>query len=141
MLVEAGAGLLFAAVGSGVTYVWLKNSSSKKFAYMQLEAQAKAQAIEHESERILQDSKVKIKEDEFALEKTFQDRLQEVEKRNRNLIMESREFKKEEEKLQKLQFRATEKSYLTLFLRIIRVSTMVMPSSWAMTGLRSISWI
>ena len=110
MLVEAGAGLLFAAVGSGVTYVWLKNSSSKKFAYMQLEAQARAQAIEHESERILQDAKVKIKEDEFALEKIFQDRLQEVEKRNRNLIMESRELKKEEEKLQKLQFRAAEKS-------------------------------
>jgi len=110
MLVEAGAGLLFATVGSGITYMWLKNSSSKKFAYMQLEAQARAQAIEHESERILQDAKVKIKEDEFALEKTFQNRLQEVEKRNRNLIMESKELKKEEEKLQKLQFRATEKN-------------------------------
>ena len=110
MLVEAGAGLLFAAVGSGVTYMWLKTSSSKKFAYMQLEAQARAQAIEHESERILQDAKVKIKEDELAQEKTFQGRLQEVEKRNRNLIMESRELKKEEEKLQKLQVRAAEKN-------------------------------
>lgn len=110
MLVEAGAGLLFATVGSGITYMWLKNSNSKKFAYMELEAQAKAQAIEHESERILQDAKVKIKEDELTLEKTFQGRLQEVEKRNRNLIIESKELTKEQEKLQQLQYRAAEKS-------------------------------
>jgi len=110
MLVEAGAGLLFAAVGSGITYMWSKNNISKKFAYMELEAQAKAQAIEHESERILQNAKVKIKEDELALEKSFQNRLQEVEERNRNLIIESREIKKEQEKLQQLQYRASEKS-------------------------------
>jgi len=110
MLVEAGAGLLFAAVGSGATYLWLRNNSSKKFAYMELEARAKAKAIEHESERMLQDAKVKIKEEELALEKSFQSRIQEVEKRNRNLIAESRELKKEREKLQQLQYRAIEKS-------------------------------
>ena len=110
MLVEAGAGLLFAAVGSGVTYVWLKSSNSKKFAYMELEAQARAQAIEHESERLLQDATVRIKENELSQEKTFQNRLQEVEKRNRTLILESKELKKEQEKLQQLQYRTVEKN-------------------------------
>ncbi len=110
MLIEAGAGLLFAAVGSGVTYVWLRNNSSKKFAYMELEAQAKAQAIEHESERLLQNATLKIKENELALEKTFQNRLQEVEKRNRSLILESKEIKREKEKLQQLQYQVSEKN-------------------------------
>ncbi|HHH37525.1 MAG TPA: DUF3552 domain-containing protein, partial [Epsilonproteobacteria bacterium] len=110
MLIEAGVGLLLVAVGSGATYVWLRNSSSKKFAYMELEAKAKAKAIELETERMLQEVKVKIKEDELALEKAFQDRVQEVEKRNRHLITESREIKREHEKLQKLQYRTIEKS-------------------------------
>ncbi|RLA77122.1 MAG: ribonuclease Y [Epsilonproteobacteria bacterium] len=110
MLIEAGAGLLFAAVGSGVTYVWLRNNSSKKFAYMELEAQAKAQAIEHESERLLQNATLKIRENELALEKTFQNRLQEVEKRNRSLILESKEIKREKEKLQQLQYQVSEKN-------------------------------
>jgi len=77
---------------------------------MELEARAKAKAIEHESERMLQDAKVKIKEDELALEKIFQSRIQEVEKRNRDLIAESRELKKEREKLQQLQYRTIEKN-------------------------------
>ena len=108
VLVTAGAGLLLVAVGSGSTYLWLRNS--KKFSYMELEARAKAKAIEHESERMLQDAIVKIKEDELALEKTFQSRIQEVEKRNRDLIAESRELKKEREKLQQLQYRTMEKN-------------------------------
>lgn len=110
MLETAGAGLLLAAVSSGATYLWLRNNSSKKFAYMELEARAKAKAIEHESERMLQEAKVKIKEDELALEKSFQSRIQEVEKRNRNLIAESRELKKEREKLHQLQYQAAEKN-------------------------------
>jgi len=110
MLATAGAGLLLAAVGSGVTYMWLRNSSSKKFAYMELEARAKAKAIEHESERMLQDAKVKIKENELAQEKRFQERLQEVEKRHRDLMAESKTLVQEREKLQQLQYRAIEKS-------------------------------
>ncbi|MEA3418619.1 MAG: ribonuclease Y [Campylobacterota bacterium] len=110
MLVTAGAGLLSAAVGAGISYLWLRNSSSKKFAYMELEARAKAKAIEHESERILQDAKVKIKENELELEKTFQKRLGEVEKRNRDLILETKEFRGEQEKLQQLYHKAGEKN-------------------------------
>jgi ribonuclease Y len=110
MLLEAGAGLLLVAAGSGATYLWLRSSAGKKFTYMELEAKARAKAIEHESERLLQDASLKIKEQELALEKRFQERLQEVEKRNRNLIAESREMKKEREKLQQLQYRAIEKN-------------------------------
>lgn len=110
MLIEAGAGLVLVAIGSGATYLWLRSSSEKKFAYMELEARAKAKAIEHEAERMLQDAKVRIKEDELALERSFQERIQEVEKRNRDLIVESRELEKEKEKLQKLQYVTAEKN-------------------------------
>lgn len=74
MLIEAGAGLILVAAGSGATYWWLRSGSEKKFAYMELEARAKAKAIEHEAERMLQDAKVRIKEDELALERSFQER-------------------------------------------------------------------
>ncbi|MEA3492516.1 MAG: ribonuclease Y [Campylobacterota bacterium] len=110
MLITVGTGLFSAAAGAGITYLWLKNSSSKKFRYMELEAKAKAKAIEHESERMLQDVKVKIKEDELELERGFQVRLQEVEKRNRDLILETKELNRERKKLQKFQYRADEKS-------------------------------
>ncbi len=103
-------GLLFGVIGAGITYAWVRSSGSKKFAYMELEAKAKAKAIEHESERMLQDAKMRIKEEELSLEKAFQERLHEVEKRNRNLIMESKELQKEQEALQKLQYRSIEKS-------------------------------
>ncbi len=105
-----GTGLLFGVIGAGIAYAWVRSSGSKKFAYMELEAKAKAKAIEHESQRILQDAKMKIKEEELSLEKAFQERLHEVEKRNRNLIMESKELQKEQEALQKLQYRNIEKN-------------------------------
>ena len=110
MLVTAGASLLSAAVGAGISYLWQRNSSSKKFAFMELEAKAKAKAIEHESERILQSAKVKIKEDELELEKAFQKRLGEVEKRNRDLILEMKGFRQEQEKLQQLYRKAEEQN-------------------------------
>jgi len=109
MLVTVGTGILSATVGVGITYYWIKNSSSKKFNYLELEAKARAKAIENESERMLQEAKVKIKESEIELERDFQLRIQEAEKRNRDLILETKELKREQEGLKKLQYRIDEK--------------------------------
>jgi len=109
MIVTAGAGLLSFAIGSGVTYLWLKSNSSKKFAYLELEVKARAKAIELESERMLQNAKVKIKEDELQQEKVYQDRLAEVEKRNRNFILETKLLKEEKSKVKRFQHRLEEK--------------------------------
>ncbi len=110
MLFTVSTGLLSAAAAASLTYFWLKSSNSKKFKYMKLEAKAKAKAIENESQRMLQEAKVAIKENELELEKSFQLRIQEVERRNRDLILERKELQREEDKLKKLQYRVTQKS-------------------------------
>jgi len=112
MLIEVGAGLLLATFGAGVTYIWIKNSSSKKFNYIELEAKARAKAIENESERMLQDAKAKIKESELSLEKEFQSRLQEVERHSRDLILEKKEIQRELDRVKKLQYRLEEKNQI-----------------------------
>ena len=110
MLVTVGTGLLSATTAAGLTYLWLRSSSSKKFNYMELEAKARATAIENESERMLHEAKVKIKEDELESEKSFQLRIQEVEKRNRDLILETKELQREQDKLKRLQHKVDQKS-------------------------------
>jgi len=110
MIVTAGVGLLSFAVGIGITYLWLRSNSSKKFAYMELEVKARAKAIELESERMLQNTAVKIRESELSQDKIFHDRISEVEKRNRELILESKILKDEKSKLIRLQQRVEDKS-------------------------------
>ena len=109
MIVTAGVGLLTFTIGSGITYFWLKSNSSKKFAYLELEVKARAKAIELESERMLQNATVRIKEDELRQEKIYQDRLAEIEKRNRSFILETKLVKEEKEKLKRLQHRVEDK--------------------------------
>ncbi len=110
MIVTVGAGVIGMALGAGSTYLWLRANSSKKFAYMELEVKAKAKAIELESERMLQNTALKIKEAELEQDKIFNERILEVEKRNRNLILETKSLKDEQSKLKRVQNRITEKS-------------------------------
>ncbi len=122
MLLTVGVGLLSATFGAGITYIWIKNSSSKKFNYIELEAKAKAKAIENESERILLDAKAKIKESELSLEQEFQLRLQELEVRNRDLILEKKDLQRERSKLKKLQYQIDEKNQILDRLEITKRS-------------------
>jgi ribonuclease Y len=110
MIVTLGAGVVGIAFGAGSTYLWLRANSSKKFAYMELEVKAKAKAIELESERMLQNTAVKIREAELEQDKIFNERIVEVEKRNRNLILETKLLKDEQLKLKRVQNRISEKS-------------------------------
>ncbi|AKF26016.1 ribonuclease Y [Sulfurovum lithotrophicum] len=89
--------------------MWLKNSTRKKFAHLEMEAKAKAKAISNEVELMLQESQMKIKTKELEHEAELQKRLAQVEGRNRALILEQKALKKEEEALSLLEQRILEK--------------------------------
>jgi len=97
------------AVGAGICYLWLKNSTERKFSHLEMEAKAKAKAINNEAEFLLQASHVKIKAKELEQESEFQKRIAQVEERNRSLILETKELAKEEKKLALLQHKVLEK--------------------------------
>jgi len=103
------SGLAGTAVGAGVCYLWLKNSAQNRFAHIELEVKAKAKAIENEAELLLQESHVKIKAKELEQEGEFQKRIAQVEGRNRSLILETKELRKDEEKLALLQHKVLDK--------------------------------
>jgi len=118
MIIATSIGILSFAIGSGITYLWIRNSSVKKFSYLELEVKARAKVIELESERMLQNATVKIKENALKQEKIFQDRLSEIEKRNRNLILETKLLKDEKFNLQKKQNKVDDKIEVLELLKI-----------------------
>jgi len=67
---------------------------------MELESKAKAKAIEHEAEQMLENSKVKIKANEIEQEREYQKRLSRLEKRQHALILEQKEIASEREDLE-----------------------------------------
>ena len=97
------------ALGTGVSYLWLKRSAQSKFAHLELAAKAKAKAMEHEAEMLLKAANIKIKENEIEQESAFQKRVAKVDERNRELILKNKEFSKKEEALQLLENRVLEK--------------------------------
>lgn len=93
------------AIGTGVCYLWLKNSTKHRFSYIELEAKAKAKAIEKETELLLKSAHVKIKEKELEQEREFQKRVTKVDERNRTLILQTKEFNLREDALKLLEKR------------------------------------
>jgi ribonuclease Y len=84
-------------VGIGIGYAISKIGSSKRFAYLQLEAEAKAKTIEQEASLLLDKAKVEIQERELAQKKEFDALTLEIEQRNRDLILKSREADEQKE--------------------------------------------
>ncbi len=103
------SGLAGTAIGAGICYLWLKNSTHNRFVHIELEVKAKAKAIENEAELLLQEAHVKIKAKELEQEGEFQKRIAQVEERNRSLILETKELSKEEKKLALLQHKVLDK--------------------------------
>ena len=97
------SGTAGAAVGTGVCYLWMKNSAKNRFSHIELEVKAKAKAIENEAELLLKSASVKIKEKELEQESEFQKRVAKVEERNRTLILQTKEFAAQEESLKLLE--------------------------------------
>jgi len=93
------SGITGVIVGAGGSYVWLRSSAKKRFAHLELEAQAKAKAISNEAELLLQETEVKLERKALEQEAAFQKRLAEVEERRRALILEQKSLGKEQERL------------------------------------------
>lgn len=67
---------------------------------MELESRAKAKAIEHEAEQLLESSKVKIKANEIEQEREYQKRLSKLDERQRSLVLEQKEIASEKKDLE-----------------------------------------
>jgi len=93
------SGITGVIVGAGGSYVWLRGSAKKRFAHLELEAQAKAKAISNEAELLLQETEVKLERKALEQEAAFQKRLAEVEERRRALILEQKSLGKEQERV------------------------------------------
>ncbi len=85
-------GLTALITGVGIGYFISRVVCSKKFHIMELEAKARAKAIEQEANNLLKDAKIEIKTKELELEREFTQKVNEVEKRQRNLILQEREL-------------------------------------------------
>ncbi len=92
-------GALALILGAGAGFFAGRLSLSRRFDYLRLEAEAKAKAIEQEAEKLLREAEVERRRQELELEQRFNERLAEVEKRNRNLILRERELETERERL------------------------------------------
>jgi len=103
-------------VGAGIGYAISRIGGSKRFEYLRLEAEAKAKTIENESNMLLQEARVEIKSRELEQQKEFEKLNAEVEKRNRDLILKTRETDSEKEKTLQLlnQLNERNKSLNTL---------------------------
>lgn len=96
-------GVAGVATGAGICYLWTKTAAKNRFSHIEYEVKAKAKAIENEAELLLKSAHVKIKENEIEQEQAFQKRVAKVEERNRELILQSKEFTAKEEALALLE--------------------------------------
>ena len=95
----------FTGVGAGalLSYFWMQSSAKNRYAHIELEVKAKAKAIENEAQMLLQSAKVSIKEQSLELEGAFQERLIEVDNRNRTLILQTNGLEDKEAEIQEIK--------------------------------------
>ncbi len=96
-------------VGAGISYVLLKRENTKHINLFVLEGKAKANAIEFEAQKKLQDAHIKIKADELELEKKFQEKINELDKKSRILEEKRQAIETQSQKIQGIKRRAVEK--------------------------------
>ena len=88
--------ILAAFLGMGLMYLIMKSQNKKQFKHFESEARAKSSAIEYEAEHILHEAQVKIKAEEVALEKKFQDKELDLVKQKTELELELKSLRKKE---------------------------------------------
>jgi len=97
MLELISVGAVCTLLGAGVSYILIRNENKKNIDVFVLEGKAKATAIEFEANKLLENAKLKIQGDELKLEKKFQQKLNQLDKRmqdiaNRKEALESKEL-------------------------------------------------
>ena len=93
ILMPALAGTTVGALGC---YLWLNKSNKSKFVHLEYEAKAKANAIENEATLLLTSAQVEIKEKELELERIHQKRMDKVDEREREVILQQKSLKEEQ---------------------------------------------
>jgi len=88
-----------AIMGALASYLFVKRDNKKQFKHYETEARAKASAIAHEAEHLLQEAKIEIKEQEVKLDREFQKRVLEVEKQKTELAIEQKSLKEKKREL------------------------------------------
>jgi len=106
MYIVPGISLL---VGVGVGYLLSKIGAEKRFAYLQLEAEAKAKTIEQEASLLLEKAKVEIQERQLAQKRELDALRSELEQRQRELIRKIREADSQKEQALQQQNRLAER--------------------------------
>jgi ribonuclease Y len=93
------SGVTGVILGAGISYLWSRKSGEGRFEYLELEAKAKAKVIEEEAYRLLSSNKKRIKERSMEQERLYQEQMERLDKRHRNLVLERKRLEDEEEKL------------------------------------------
>ncbi len=97
------------ALGGAAGYLVARLVMGKRFDYLELEAKARARAIEQEAEKLLQRAQIERKERELEQERRFAELQEETQQRHRNLIAQEREMERERQKLRQIENRLEEK--------------------------------
>ena len=97
------AGVAGVSTGAAIAYFWTKKVAKNSFAHIEIESKARAKAIENEADILLKEAHVKVKEKEIELEGEFQKRVAKVDERNRDLILQTKEFESQENALRLLE--------------------------------------
>ncbi|HHH19003.1 MAG TPA: ribonuclease Y [Campylobacterales bacterium] len=99
MIGEISVSTVTAILGALASYFFVKNDTKKQFRHLETEAKAKAKAIEHEAENLLHQTQMQIKEQEVTLEKTYQEKVLELEKHKTELSLEMKSLHEKEQEL------------------------------------------
>ncbi len=86
-------------LGAGVGYLVFARNAQRRYAHLEKEAKAKAKAISHEAELLLQEAQMERKRKALELEAAYEERLTKLEERNRALIRKRKSLENAEEKL------------------------------------------
>lgn len=144
-MIEIFIGLTAAAAGAGAGYFAAKKINDANYNVFLEQAKAKAKAIEFEAESILKDAKVKVSEAEFEakkkyeekgskLQKEFNQKFDEIAKKEQVLLSEHEILKNSKEELEKsrneaktlyeegLNLKATYQDKLSEALRVLEHS-------------------
>ncbi|SHO80480.1 FIG002344: Hydrolase (HAD superfamily) [hydrothermal vent metagenome] len=96
MLELISVGVLCSILGATLSYIVIRNENKKNMELFVLEGKAKATAIEFEANKMLQNARVRIQGDELRLEKKFQKKLNQLDKRSQDLKNREESFESKE---------------------------------------------
>ncbi|MEA2028449.1 MAG: ribonuclease Y, partial [Campylobacterota bacterium] len=102
-------GAIGTLVGAGISYILIKKENSKQIDIFVLEGKAKANAIEFEAQKKLQDAHIKMKADELELEKKFQNKINELDKRAKAIEEKKQAVENEAKQISTLKRRVSQK--------------------------------